>query len=202
MHAKLLGVGFLLAAPADALHAVPHAYVGRSRSAVSSRSPPLSLTASLALDLGGNGGRAGGTGGRSGGGGGGGRGDWSGGDEGEGSEAPGILADVGLNPESVPADVLEALYAGRIGLAEMANWKAVLGSPAARLLATVGYVRNRLLAEPRLLTILSIELGLGCVCSFIADYAARGSKFGAEMDFVLANQVPLEAHGLLTTNPA
>mmetsp|Transcript_8668 Transcript_8668/g.26666 ORF Transcript_8668/g.26666 Transcript_8668/m.26666 type:complete len:354 (-) Transcript_8668:619-1680(-) len=151
----------------------------------STRAPHVSLTASLAIDGISGAGGAGGIGGRGGGRGG---GDWNG-DEGEGVDTHALLTDAGLHADAVPPDVLTALRAGRIGLAELTNWKAVLNSPLARLLASVSYVRDRLLAEPRLLSVLAIEIGLGSACSLTADLAARGPAFVRELDFVLANQV-------------
>jgi hypothetical protein len=115
-------------------------------------------------------GAGGGTGGRGGRGGGGG-GSWDG-DEGEDIDPHTLLTDAGLHADHVPPDVLAALRAGRIGPPELANWKAVLNSPLARFLASIGYVRDRLIAEPRLLSILAIELGLGSVCSLMADYVS------------------------------
>ena len=134
--------------------------------------------------------KAGGGGGGGGGGGQSGEGGDGRGDEPEDEgDADAILAKNGLDAASLPDDLLEALRAGRIGAAEMANWAKVAASPLGRVLASLGFVRNRLIAEPRLLTILAIEISLGCICTVLADKAARGDKFLSELDFVLANQL-------------
>jgi len=91
--------------------------------------------------------------------------------------------------EWLPADMAGALDAGRIGEAELANWKAVLANPLTKLLAMSAYVRARLLAEPRLPSILAIEVCVGCLSTLAAEKAARGANFRKELDFVLANQV-------------
>lgn len=170
-----LGLGLLLstllvAAPAKALHAHTLGPALRRSHAAFSRSSQPASTASLALD--GFSGAGGGTGGRGSRGGGGGGGGWDG-DDGENIDTHAMLTDAGLHADHVPPDVLAALRAGRIGLPELINWKAVLNSPLARFLASVGYVRDRLIAEPRLLSVLAIELGLGSVCSLTADYVSR-----------------------------
>lgn len=97
------------------------------------------------------------------------------------------LSEAGLESE-FPADVLEAFKAGRIGAAELANWKSVVGNPLLRLLAMSGYVRARLLASSTLSTILGIEIAVGCLSTLAAEKAARGTRFGNELDFVMANQ--------------
>jgi hypothetical protein len=133
--------------------------------------PPRAAAAWCLADAGGD--DAGGGGAVGGGGGGGGDGD--GGDEDDGAWMPG--------------DMRAALEAGRIGEAELANWKSVLANPLTKALAASTYVRCRLLAEPRLPAILAIEVGVGCLATLAAEKAARGDKFLAELDFVLANQV-------------
>uniref|UniRef100_A0A7S0LII3 Protein RFT1 homolog n=1 Tax=Coccolithus braarudii TaxID=221442 RepID=A0A7S0LII3_9EUKA len=109
--------------------------------------------------------------------------------EDNGEDAAALLSNKGIDPESLPDDLLRAVREGRIGSTEMDNWLAVCSSPLARSLSAIGFVRNRLLAEPRLLPVLGIELGLGCTCTMLADRAARGAQFLPEFDFVLANQV-------------
>ena len=95
----------------------------------------------------------------------------------------------GGDDDALPPALLAALAAGRIGAVEIANWKALLRHPLSRALASVGYLRDRLLAEPRLVTMLGIELALGCGCTLAADLAARGDAFLREADFVLTNQI-------------
>jgi len=102
---------------------------------------------------------------------------------------PTLLAESGLDAESIPLDVLDALKAGRIGALELANWKAVLANPLTKLLAGMAYIRNRLLADPRLPSVLGIELGVGVCAVFAAEKAARRERFFKELDFVIANQV-------------
>jgi len=97
------------------------------------------------------------------------------------------LAESGLQSDSIPEDVLEALRAGRIGSAELSNWKNVLGNPLLRVLALSSYFRDRLLAEPRLATVLGIEIALGGISNLAAEKASRGERFAKEIDFVVAN---------------
>ena len=105
------------------------------------------------------------------------------------SSVPQLIKDSGLDTDAIPSDVLDALRAGRIGAAELTNWKAVLANPLTKLLASLSYIRNRLLADPRLPSVLGIELGVGFIAVMLAEKAARGEKFLAEIDFVIANQV-------------
>ena len=84
---------------------------------------------------------------------------------------------------------MAALKAGQIGASELANWRAVTANPLMRLLAMSAYIRARLLASPMLPRVLGIEVGVGCLTTLAAESAARGERFGKELDFVLANQV-------------
>lgn len=141
----------------------------------------LAACRALAADAGGGGGGGGAI--DSGGGGG------DGGDDESETDVPTLLAESGLDAESIPLDVLDALKAGRIGALELANWKAVLANPLTKLLAGMAYIRNRLLADPRLPSVLGIELGVGVCAVFAAEKAARRERFFKELDFVIANQV-------------
>ena len=78
--------------------------------------------------------------------------------------------------------------AGRIGAKELANWKVVQGSGLLSLIAASRYVLARLLADPRLPSVLAAEVAVGAVSLILAEKAARGDKFMKELDFVLANQ--------------
>ncbi|KAL3907214.1 MAG: hypothetical protein SGPRY_010255 [Prymnesium sp.] len=125
---------------------------------------------------------------------GGGGGDGRGGDDGEEEDASeewvgAMLSKHGLTLDSVPADVLAALEAGRIGAPELANWAATMQNPLTSVLALSPYIRARLLSDPRLLSVLSIEIMLGVVMTLAAEKAARGSNFASELDFVITNQV-------------
>jgi len=100
-----------------------------------------------------------------------------------------MLAEAGLEERRVPRDMMRALRSGYIGSAELNNWSLILGNPALHWLCAIRSIRNRLLAEPRLLKILGIEIGLGLLCTFLAEKRSRGSAFLSEIDFVLANQV-------------
>lgn len=90
--------------------------------------------------------------------------------------------------QDLPADLMEALRAGRIGATELANWKAVASNPVARLLALSSYARARLIAEPRLMSIIAIEVLVGCAATLAAERVARDTYFFDELDYVLANQ--------------
>ena len=133
----------------------------------------------------GNGGGAGNAGGR---GGDGGRDDDDDGNA-ESVDVAATLAKAGLKAEGLPNDLMAALKAGRIGASELANWQAVTANPLTRLLAMSAYIRARLLASPTLPRVLGIEVGVGCLTTLAAESAARGERFGKELDFVLANQL-------------
>jgi len=159
----------VLFAAASALHTPPR-LLPAIRTATASRA---SVTCgAVGLDGGGGGGSSGG-------------GDGGGVGRGWGSEDGAS----GGDDDALPPALLAALAAGRIGAVEIANWKALLRHPLSRALASVGYLRDRLLAEPRLVTMLGIELALGCGCTLAADLAARGDAFLREADFVLTNQI-------------
>ena len=134
---------------------------------------------------------AGGDGGDDGGAVGGGGGGGDGGDDDGGERQPNVLdalAAAGLEAEAVPESIFAALRAGRIGATELANWQTVQSSVLLRTLASVGYVRARLLAEPRLPSVLGIEMLVGSLSLLAAELSARGDRFLSELDFVLANQ--------------
>merc|ERR1719310_1151917 len=100
------------------------------------------------------------------------------------------FAKAGLDPDAaVPDALLDAMSAGRIGDQELANWKQVQSSPLLRLIAASSYVLARLLADPRLPSVLAVEILVGSASLVLAEKAARGDKFLKELDFVLANQV-------------
>ncbi len=111
------------------------------------------------------------------------------GDDGERNNVQALLAKAGLDSDAaVPEAVLGALEAGRIGAKELANWKVVQGSGLLSLIAASRYVLARLLADPRLPSVLAAEVAVGAVSLILAEKAARGDKFIKELDFVLANQ--------------
>ena len=136
-------------------------------------------------DAGGDGGDSGGVGGGDG------RGDGDDNQDGDDDDVDvaGALAKAGVDADSIPADMMSALEAGRIGDAELVNWAKVCENPLTKLLAASAYIRCRLLASPTLPTVLGIEIGVGCLSTLAAEKAARGEKFRQELDFVLANQV-------------
>ena len=59
----------------------------------------------------------------------------------------------------------------------------------ARLCDKIPLVRSRLLADQRILSVLAIEIFLGCALTLLADFNARGDKFLSQIDFVVANQL-------------
>lgn len=100
------------------------------------------------------------------------------------------FAKAGLDPDAAAPEALrDALSAGRIGDQELANWKVVQSSALLRLIATSSYVLARLLADPRLPSVLAAEVLVGSASLVLAETAARGDKFLKELDFVIANQV-------------
>ena len=100
-----------------------------------------------------------------------------------------VLAKYGVESELLPSDMLEAVRAGRLSTMELSNWNNIVANPLTRVLASSAYIRDRLLAEPRLLAVLCIEIGVGSLSTLAAELTARGDKFRKELDFVIANQV-------------
>ena len=104
-----------------------------------------------------------------------------------------MVAGRGLDFEALPGDMVNALRAGRIGDAELANWAKVLTNPLTRAMAASGFLRARLLSDPRLTSVLGIEVAQGVFSTLAAEKAARGKRFMKEIDFVIANQVSFNA---------
>jgi hypothetical protein len=124
-----------------------------------------------------------------GGGGGGGSGCDSSGDGGEEPEEAALLAAFTAD-DALPPDMLDALCEARIGTDELINWRRILNNPLTRLLASTGsFARARLLAWPRIVEVVAIEVSLGSVTGLAAEASARGDRLIHELDFVLANQL-------------
>jgi len=115
--------------------------------------------------------------------------DYDDGDESDGDDASSALTKAGVDSDALPEDVLTALNAGRIGATELTNWQNMMSSPITKALGATAFIRNRLMAEPRLTTVLAIEIALGCLSTLAAEWTSRGSKFWKELDFVISNQV-------------
>ncbi|KAK4536085.1 hypothetical protein CDCA_CDCA07G2110 [Cyanidium caldarium] len=96
---------------------------------------------------------------------------------------------------SLPRDVRIAVEAGTVTAAELARVFVVerifiIGALARAFPA----LRNRLVANPRFLTIMAVELVLGVVSKTAAEVRQRGSQFWKEFDFYLSD-IALEVVG-------
>lgn len=100
-----------------------------------------------------------------------------------------LLREAGVDAKSLPADVLQALKAGRIGAAELSNWKIVLGNPLTRALSSVAFLRSKLIASPRMANVIAIECLVCSATGVMSETKTRGAAFFNELDFFIANQV-------------
>ena len=134
--------------------------------------------------------------GRYGGGGGGGGGGGDDGDDGDVDPELGAVLRRESRPlSSLPRDVRIAVEAGTVTAAELARVFVVerifiIGALARAFPA----LRNRLVANPRFLTIMAVELVLGVVSKTAAEMRQRGSQFWKEFDFYLSD-IALEVVG-------
>ncbi|KAG8470939.1 hypothetical protein KFE25_009360 [Diacronema lutheri] len=89
---------------------------------------------------------------------------------------------------ALPRDVSAALSTGALSLDELRNYLAIRNSPFLRALAAISpFVRDRLIANPRLASVIAIETLLGIATLLAAEVGARGDRLLAEVDFVVCD---------------
>lgn len=169
--------------------------------------PARVLMASSAVSLGdgditGGGGAGGGGGGRSDGG----RDGGGSSDGDDGLSVESVLAEGGLQRDELPVDVQAALASGQLSVAELRNYVVVISNPILRALAgTGGFLRNRLIASPRLATVIGVETAVGLATTMIAEMSARAGKLIDEADFILCDLALVVATNMalvVTLSPA
>ncbi|GAU46797.1 hypothetical protein TSUD_268580 [Trifolium subterraneum] len=154
-----------------------------------SRSPITAIYASTNDD------KIGGEGGSGSGGGGGGGG---GGDNGDGEsedrdrnreESLLVLAEVGKPLDYLPADLAEAVKAGRVPGSIVKRFFELEKSSVFRWLLNFGGFRERLLADDLFLAKVAMECGVGIFTKTAAELEKRKENFTKELDFVCADVV-------------
>ncbi|CAI5478677.1 unnamed protein product [Closterium sp. Yama58-4] len=156
---------------------------------------------------GGGGGASGGSsGGGGGGGGGGGDGSSNGGDsdsEKNRADALAALAALGRTVQSLPADLAEAIMAGKIPGIIVERFAALEKSPLLKHLLRFDGFKERLLADDLFMTKVAIECGVGLFTKTGAEYEKRRENFLKELDFVVADVImALVADFMLVWLPA
>lgn len=108
--------------------------------------------------------------------------------------------------KSLPADVSQALSSGRLSLEQLRNYAAIRNSPFLSALAGVSpFLRDRLIANPRLAAVIAIETALGIATLLLAEVGARGDRLLAEVDFVICDLALVVATNIalvITLSPA
>ncbi|CAL5212004.1 unnamed protein product [Lathyrus oleraceus] len=152
-----------------------------------SRPPLFTLPkTSTIIHASGNGGGIGGGGGGEGG---------DGGDGGSGDrdrnreEALMVLAEAGKPLESLPADLAEAVKAGRVPGSIVKRFFELEKSSVFRWLLNFGGFRERLLADDLFLAKVAMECGVGIFTKTAAELEKRKENFTKELDFVCADVV-------------
>ncbi|XP_058729495.1 protein RETICULATA-RELATED 4, chloroplastic-like [Vicia villosa] len=137
----------------------------------------------------GNGGGIGGDNGGGGGGGGDGDDGGSGDRDRNREEALLVLAEVGKPLESLPADLSEAVKAGRVPGSIVKRFFELQKSSVFRWLLNFGGFRERLLADDLFLAKVAMECGVGIFTKTAAELEKRKENFTKELDFVCADVV-------------
>ncbi|GJP31906.1 hypothetical protein CLOM_g16115, partial [Closterium sp. NIES-68] len=159
-----------------------------------SKLTPSAADGSATTQTGGGGGdgSSGGSGGGSGGGGG---GDGSSGNGGESdseknrADALAALAALGRTVQSLPADLADAILAGRIPGIIVERFAALEKSPLLKHLLRFDGFKERLLADDLFMTKVAIECGVGIFTKTGAEYEKRRENFFKELDFVVADVI-------------
>lgn len=120
-----------------------------------------------------------------------------GGDDGEESEdrdrnreeALLVLTEVGKSLESLPADLAEAVKAGRVPGSIVKRFFELQKSSVFRWLLNFGGFRERLLADDLFLAKVAMECGVGIFTKTAAELEKRKENFTKELDFVCADVV-------------
>lgn len=111
-----------------------------------------------------------------------------GGDGGNGAAAGGaVLASKAI--ESLPAEMAEALKAGKLPQEILERFLDMDRNPFLSWLLKIGGFRERLLADPGFMVKVGIEVGIGVCTKATAEYTKRGEDFKSQLDFVLANVI-------------
>ncbi|KAL4434804.1 hypothetical protein ABPG77_005331 [Micractinium sp. CCAP 211/92] len=118
----------------------------------------------------------------------GGGGDGGDGNGGNGAAAGGAIL-AGRAIESLPAEMAEALKAGKLPQEILQRFLDMDSNPFLSWLMKIGGFRERLLADPGFMIKVAIEVGIGICTKTTAEYTKRGDDFKRELDFVLANVI-------------
>ncbi|GAB4814932.1 hypothetical protein N2152v2_001978 [Parachlorella kessleri] len=120
---------------------------------------------------------AGGPPGSNGAGGRGGGGDGSGGNGSSGAAGGGAALLAGKALETLPADMAEALSAGKLPQEMLQRFLDMDKNPILAWLLRIGPFRERLLADPSFMVKVAIECGIGICTKCTAEYNKRGDNF-------------------------
>lgn len=112
-----------------------------------------------------------------------------GGGDGSGSGAAGGVVLAGKALESLPAQMAEALKAGKLPEEILQRFLDMDRNPFLSWLMKMGGFRERLLADPGFMVKVAIEVGIGVCTKTTAEYTKRGDDFKSQLDFVFANLV-------------
>lgn len=105
-----------------------------------------------------------------------------------GKRGEALLSKAKIKRSALPADISAALDAGKLSLPQLETYLALLRNPFLKLLTMFGpFVRNRLIANPKLATVIAIETALGIFTMLIAEANARAGNMLKEMDFVICD---------------
>lgn len=100
-----------------------------------------------------------------------------------------VLTEVGKSLESLPADLAEAVKAGRVPGSIVKRFFELQKSSVFRWLLNFGGFRERLLADDLFLAKVAMECGVGIFTKTAAELEKRKENFTKELDFVCADVV-------------
>ncbi|KAL8245162.1 hypothetical protein R6Q59_011420 [Mikania micrantha] len=114
-----------------------------------------------------------------------------GGDGGDGNEKEALwmLAEAGRSVDSIPADLMAAIRAGRIPKSVVKRYLELETSPFLRWLMQFGGFKERLLADDLFLAKVGMECGVGMFTKTAAEYEKRKENFSKELEIVFADVV-------------
>lgn len=99
-----------------------------------------------------------------------------------------LLTESGFSVDDIPRDLQLAIASGRLSLTELGNYVQVLGNPVLRAIAGASeFIRNRLIASPKLCTVIAVETVVGLATMMAAEVNSRGDRFWKEIDFVVCD---------------
>eukprot|EP01025_Chloroclados_australasicus_P065351 TRINITY_DN8911_c0_g1_i9.p2 TRINITY_DN8911_c0_g1~~TRINITY_DN8911_c0_g1_i9.p2 ORF type:complete len:277 (-),score=23.69 TRINITY_DN8911_c0_g1_i9:12-842(-) len=112
------------------------------------------------------------------------------GDDKEQQQVEAILIKEGIEFQSLPLELQQALKLGIVGIKDVQQWLAVAGTPI------IGWIcknwpgfRERVLGNPRFLLALMLEEAIGCSAKYSAEVRTRGDNFNNELYFVASDMV-------------